>query len=140
MNGAKTSNTCGRWLVDSTDIASVMAAKASAMAFLRARGDTAGAFEDCALALSELLSNAIRHAHPGPIEVTLEWSGDRPLLSVTNAGDAFAIRIERPAPERESGRGLFILAHLLETPCVRGDQGRCTVSVSLPVHKGAAGP
>jgi anti-sigma regulatory factor (Ser/Thr protein kinase) len=115
-----------------------MAAKASAMAFLRARGDTDGAFEDCALALSELLSNAIRHAHPGPIEVTLEWSGERPLLSVSNAGDAFAMRIERPAVERESGRGLFILAQLLETPRVWGDGGRCTVSVSLPVHKGVA--
>jgi anti-sigma regulatory factor (Ser/Thr protein kinase) len=123
------------WHVDSTDIASVMAAKASVMAFLRARGTADGAYEDCSLALAELLSNAVRHAHPGPIEVTLDWTDELPWLAVTNAGDAFPVRLEPPAADRESGRGLFILAHVIEVPRVEAADGRCTVSVSLPIHK-----
>jgi anti-sigma regulatory factor (Ser/Thr protein kinase) len=125
----------GTWLVDSTDLASVMAAKASLMTFLRARGADGAAYDDCALAVSELLGNAIRHAHPGTIEVSLDWSGARPRLSVTNAGEPFPLVIERPPLERESGRGLFILASVLEVPRVDARDGRCTVSLSLPVDK-----
>jgi anti-sigma regulatory factor (Ser/Thr protein kinase) len=126
--------------VDSTDIASVIAAKASVMAFLRARGTADGAYEDCSLALAELLSNAVRHAHPGPIEVTLDWSDELPWLAVTNSGDAFPILLEPPEAERESGRGLFILAHVIEVPRVEAAEGRCTVSVSLPISKDEPDP
>jgi anti-sigma regulatory factor (Ser/Thr protein kinase) len=127
--------TSGTWFVDSTDIASVMAAKASLMTFLQTRGVVGAAYDDCALAVSELLGNAIRHAHPGPIEVKLDWSGARPRLAVTNAGESFPVVIERAPLERESGRGLFILAKVLETPRVDSHDGRCTVSLSLPVDK-----
>jgi len=112
-----------------------MAAKSSAMAFLRARGEADAAYEDCALALSELLSNAVRHAHPGPIEVTLDWSMERPRLAVTNVGAPFAFGLEKPPTDLESGRGLFILTHVLEEPRVDGEDGRCTVSISLPIVK-----
>ncbi len=112
-----------------------MAAKASVMAFLRSRGPAEAAYEDCALALSELLSNAVRHAHPGPIEVTLDWADEHPLLAVTNEGDAFTVSLEKPPFDRESGRGLYILAHVLEVPLVEGSAGRCRVSISLPVAR-----
>jgi anti-sigma regulatory factor (Ser/Thr protein kinase) len=125
----------GTWNVDSTDIASVMAAKASVMAFLRARGPEGAPYEDCALALAELLSNAVRHAHPGPIVVSLDWTSSRPVLAVTNEGAAFAMCLEKPPFDRESGRGLYILAHVLETPIVESEEGRCRVSLSLPVTK-----
>ena len=132
------STMAGSWIVDSTDMASVMAAKASVMAFLRARGVHDAAYDDCSLALSELLSNAVRHAHPGTIEVHLDWTGVRPRLGVTNAGDAFPMRIEKPSADRESGRGLYILAHVLEVPQVEAADGRCTVSISLPVVRARA--
>ena len=127
--------TAGTWRVDSTDMASVMATKASVMTFLRYRGASDAAYEDCSLALAELLSNAIRHAHPGPIEVTLDWTEERPRLAVTNEGTAFEVCLEQPPTDRESGRGLYILANVIEIPLIEGGNGRCTVSISLPVDK-----
>jgi anti-sigma regulatory factor (Ser/Thr protein kinase) len=135
MSGKSDAAMGGTWHVDSTDMASVMAAKASVMTFLRFRGANDAAYEDCSLALSELLSNAVRHAHPGQIEVKLDWTRDQPRLAVTNDGNAFPVTLERPSAESESGRGLFILAHVLEVPLVEGGNGRCTVSISLPVSK-----
>jgi anti-sigma regulatory factor (Ser/Thr protein kinase) len=126
----------GTWHVDSADIASLMAAQASVMALLRSRGAVGAPYEDCALALAELLSNAMRHANPGgEIEVTLDWTRERPRLAVTNAGEPFTVRLEKPPADRESGRGLFIIAHVVDTPEVAAENGRCTVSVVLPVTK-----
>jgi anti-sigma regulatory factor (Ser/Thr protein kinase) len=130
--------TSGTWCVDTSDAESIIAAKASAMAFLRARGEPAAPYEDCGLALGELLSNAVRHAEPGAIDVRLDWSADVPVLEVTNVGDAFPVRLEPPETYRESGRGLFIIAQIADVPRVASSGGRCTVSVSLPVSKAPA--
>jgi anti-sigma regulatory factor (Ser/Thr protein kinase) len=129
----------GTWRVDSSDVASVMAAKASVMAFLRARGASECAYDDCALAIAELLGNAVRHAERGPIEVCLDWADERPRFAVTNAGAIFAVSLDRAPLDREHGRGLFIVAQVAEPPQVAGGDGSCTVSVSLPVVKAEPG-
>lgn len=102
---------------------------------LRADGDPRADFDACALALSELISNAIRHGPAGPIEVTLDWSEDRPRLAVRDRGPGFPLHITLPDGRSEGGRGLYLVAQLVGRPQVACDDGGCTVSVLLPVQR-----
>lgn len=109
--------------------------RAAAVAMLRADGDPRADFDACALALSELISNAIRHGPAGTIEVTLDWSGPQPKLAVRDGGRGFPLRITLPDGRAEGGRGLFLVSRLVGPPDVVCDDGGCTVSVLLPVQR-----
>jgi anti-sigma regulatory factor (Ser/Thr protein kinase) len=74
---------------------------------------------DAQLAVSELVSNSVRHAGLSPselIRVTADWSGTRLRVHVRDrrrggrpSGVAGSIR---PAPGAESGWGLYLVDHL----------------------------
>ncbi len=123
------------WTVDGTDIRSVQNARCSAVAFLRERGDDGADFDACALALSELIGNAVRHGPGGPINVTLDWSDVMPRLSVRDRGRGFSICISLPSGGSEGGRGLYLISQLIGTPTTFSDVRGCTVSVLLPVRR-----
>lgn len=123
------------WTVDGTDMPSLQAARSGAIAYLREQGDYRADFDTCALALSELISNAVRHGPGGVVEIEIDWSGAYPLLSVRDGGPGFAMRISLPPGRSEGGRGLFLISKLVGTPTVSTDHGGCTVSVTLPVRR-----
>jgi len=88
------------------------------------------------LVTSELLANAYDHG-AGPIWVTLDWSGDRPLLAVHDLGPTFEIDTLLP-PDRlaDRGRGLWLVSQFaadLSVAAKRVD-GK-VVSVRLPVSR-----
>ncbi len=115
---------------------SLHAARAGALAFLRDQGDYRADFDAVALALSELIGNAVRHGPGGPVSVKVDWSGALPTLSVKDMGDGFALRISLPPGRSEGGRGLFLISKLVGMPKVScGAEGGCTVSVTLPVRR-----
>ena len=65
--------------------------------------------------LSELVTNALRHARPrsgGDIELTLTLKDDSILISVADGGAATVPSIVSPAPMARSGRGLGIVHSL----------------------------
>lgn len=102
---------------------------------LRQAGVSPAAAGDAALVVSELMSNAIRHARPLPgclVEVTWELDGTSVEITVSDGGSA-----TRPHPAYASlsslgGRGLAIVDHLSSSWGVSSRDSRTTVWAVLP--------
>ncbi|MET8143006.1 ATP-binding protein [Sphaerisporangium sp. NPDC005288] len=109
---------------------SVAVARQRLSADLEACGVFATAIEDAVLVVSELLSNALRHAHPlpsGQIMATWEWAEDHLEVTVSDGGAATEPRAGRPALSSLGGRGLGIVEFLAERWGVRHDEDVTTV-------------
>jgi anti-sigma regulatory factor (Ser/Thr protein kinase) len=110
--------------------ASVAVARQRLTADLVAAGILGAAVGDAALVMSELLSNAIRHARPLPGEsLQVAWDVDNGAveLAVSDGGAP-----TRPHPAHASvsalgGRGLDIVEFLARTWGVRTDEAGLTV-------------
>jgi anti-sigma regulatory factor (Ser/Thr protein kinase) len=94
-----------------------------------------GAVGDAVLVVSELLSNAIRHARPLPgASIQVAWAVDDNAVEVAvSDGGAHT----RPVPTRATvsslgGRGLDIVEYLATTWGVRTDDTGLTVWAVLP--------
>ena len=110
--------------------ASVAVARQRLAADLNAAGIFAGAVGDAVLVVSELLSNAIRHARPLPgSSVQVAWALDDDAVEVA-VSDGGAVTRPTPAQPTVSslgGRGLDIVEYLARTWGVRADDGGLTV-------------
>lgn len=109
---------------------SVAEARQRVAADLTAAGIFAGAVGDAVLVVSELLSNAIRHARPLPgSSVQVDWALEDDALEVAVSDGGAATR---PIPVRATvssigGRGLDIVEYLARTWGIRTDDDRLTV-------------
>jgi anti-sigma regulatory factor (Ser/Thr protein kinase) len=109
---------------------------------LRAHGIREPAVGDATLVLSELLSNAIRHARPLPDEqVQVTWTlADGTLeVAVTDGGAPTHPRPTRPCLSSLGGRGLSIVDHLSRSWGVRSDELGTTVWAVLPAGQSQNG-
>ena len=109
---------------------------------LREAGTVAAAIGDAALVLSELLSNAIRHARPLPgrtIRVAWALSDGSLRVSVSDGGSPTRPRAGHPSPSSLGGRGLAIVEHLASTWGIRAGDGEITVWAVLPAPCGRTG-
>jgi serine/threonine-protein kinase RsbW len=94
---------------------------------------TPDALDGLLLIASELCSNAVRHATPGPGAVTLHAcvDSDGVVLEVTdNGGELDLPTLEHPAlpdPEAEQGRGLFLVRELADSISCDVHEGRTVV-------------
>ncbi|MEU7580842.1 ATP-binding protein [Streptomyces sp. NPDC041068] len=68
--------------------------------------------DDATLIVSELVSNAVRHAHGG-CRLRVEVSGGRVTVEVYDASPVRP-RLLTPSADRESGRGLVMVRQLAE--------------------------
>jgi anti-sigma regulatory factor (Ser/Thr protein kinase) len=110
---------------------------------LRAHGVGEAAICDATLVLSELMSNAVRHARPLPGEqIRVAWAlSDGTLeLTVSDGGGPTQPRTERP-PSVSSlgGRGLSIVDHLSRRWGVRSDDLGTTVWAVLAARQDRSG-
>jgi anti-sigma regulatory factor (Ser/Thr protein kinase) len=102
------------------------------------------AAQDAALVMSELLSNALRHAHPLPDgHVRVGWAIDADMVEVTvsDGGAVTRPRASRPSLSSLGGRGLSIVTHLTWRWGVRTDDRGTTVwalVLTPPVNGGRA--
>jgi anti-sigma regulatory factor (Ser/Thr protein kinase) len=92
---------------------------------------------DAALVLSEMLSNAIRHARPlNGSWLRVAWSVDGESIEVAVSDGGSPTR-PRPAHASRSslgGRGISIIEHLSSTWGVRAHDGMLTVWAILPAR------
>lgn len=103
--------------------AGVRAARQRIRADLRARGSAETTVEDAVLVLSELLSNAYRHARPlgscdtgGSVRAAWRLAPDGDLtISVTDGGGPTRPRTHTPSVTARGGRGLAIITSLART-------------------------
>jgi two-component sensor histidine kinase len=78
-------------------------------------GVCASAVTDAALVISELLSNALRHAGPLPgsaIRVAWDLDADSVRVAVSDGGGPTRPELGEPALATTGGRGLWIVAKL----------------------------
>jgi anti-sigma regulatory factor (Ser/Thr protein kinase) len=97
---------------------------------LAAAGIYETAVGDAALVITELLSNAIRHAAPLPgaqVRVTWTLDHDAVRVAVSDAGDGALPHVTEPAPGAPGGRGLGIVETLSVHWGVLRDNGETTV-------------
>lgn len=122
--------------------ASVAAARWRLSADLRHAGVFTAAVGDAALVVSELMSNAIRHARPLPgslVEVTWALNGGSVEITVSDGGSATQPRPASPSLSSLGGRGLAIVDHLSCRWGVSTEDARTTVWAVLPAPRQDAG-
>lgn len=101
---------------------------------LRASGVFEEIADDAAVVISELISNALRHARPLPSgEIRVSWSheGDLIQLAVSDGGSMTEPRRTRAALSSLGGRGLSIVETLSEGWGVSHDDDGTTVWANL---------
>lgn len=109
---------------------SVAVAREHVRAELRSLGVSGTAVEDTALVVSELLSNALRHARPLPsglIRVAWRARDNQVEVAVSDGGSATEPTPRTPALTTLGGRGLGIVDFLSEAWGVRHEHGTTTV-------------
>jgi anti-sigma regulatory factor (Ser/Thr protein kinase) len=88
------------------------------------------------LAVSELCSNAVRHATGAPTAIALQaWTqGDDVFVEVSDDGGTLiwpdAPSDERPDPDAEQGRGLFLVRELADEVTSSVENGRSAVRIA----------
>ncbi|MFC3820952.1 ATP-binding protein [Planomonospora venezuelensis] len=88
------------------------------------------AIDDAVLVVSELLSNALRHAHPlpsGQIKVAWRWTDGHVEVAVSDGGAATEPRAGRAPLSSLGGRGLGIVEYLADRWGVRHEGEITTV-------------
>lgn len=113
--------------------ASVAAARRRLTDDLRSRAVRRRVVDDAALVLSELLSNAVRHARPldsGRLRVAWGLDSDCVVIAVTDGGGATRPHPATPSMSSPGGRGLAIVTSLARWG-VRRDGAESTVWASL---------
>jgi anti-sigma regulatory factor (Ser/Thr protein kinase) len=115
---------------------SVAVARRSLCAQLLASGVLKPTVDDAAVILSELLSNALRHARPlasGEVRVAWDRQGDAVEVSVSDGGSSTEPRRRHPTLSSLGGRGLGIVESLADCWGVREEDGATTVWALLRV-------
>lgn len=123
------------WSCVETDARNALGARRDVRDFLRAQADAGSDLDASELIVGELVSNVIRHA-PGPIGLSVTWSGSRATLIVVDRGPG--IPPVRPVPDgdSESGRGMLIVQALARSTRVeRASPDGSRVVVELPVRR-----
>jgi anti-sigma regulatory factor (Ser/Thr protein kinase) len=119
---------------------SVAVARQHLCAQLLASGVLESTVDEAAVILSELLSNALRHARPlasGEVRVAWNRQGDVVEVSVSDGGSFTEPRRGRPTLSSLGGRGLGIVESLADCWGVRHEDGATTVWALLRVSSTA---
>lgn len=123
------------WSFDAENAQAAQEARGEFIATLRSQARS-GDLTAAELIFGELIGNVVRHA-PGPIEIQLEWSGEHPVLHVTDRGTGFDRTPSLPEDIlKESGRGLYIIETLSKSLNIEYVPGYGThAAVALPVSR-----
>jgi anti-sigma regulatory factor (Ser/Thr protein kinase)/predicted ArsR family transcriptional regulator len=123
------------WMAMGDDVSIVPVLRGEIMGYVRRHCAVDSDVDGAEVVISELVTNAVRHA-AGPIWAAIDWSSERPVLRIADLGPGFDLHAELPPADSIGGRGLFIvsrMAHQLEAH--RRRTGGSIVSVVLPVER-----
>jgi serine/threonine-protein kinase RsbW len=83
-------------------------------------------YAELQLLVSELVTNAVRHASLAPddsILLEVSWTGERLRVEVSEAGVGFTPGTPKPTPDGASGWGLYIAEHVADRWGVTRSEG-----------------
>jgi PAS domain S-box-containing protein len=128
------------WRFHSSSAHTAQASRREVMAYLHAMAPACDNLFEVELIVGELFANTVQHA-PGLVEVRVEWSKERPQLTVRDTGPGLEFLIGR-LPENvlsENGRGLFLLKTLASGVTVKSRPGygtelRAVLPISRALH------
>ncbi|TDB99360.1 ATP-binding protein [Nonomuraea longispora] len=112
-------------------------------------GDDHPAVDEAVLAVSELMTNALRHSDPKPydlIGLTVAATGGTVYVGVRDPGSTFSAPHIRQEPEADDGRGLLIINEIAQEWGVRehghglGRTVWCAIRAVSPVVTSAPAP
>jgi signal transduction histidine kinase len=127
------------WYVDASDAEAVRQARQEFADYVRLHARHPLDIGIANVAFAELVGNVHRHVG-GPAWVSLDWSGERPVLTVRDLGPGFAPEFRLPTgPDSTTGRGLYLVRQLAGDITVERDATGARVSVTLPLRRGASG-
>ncbi len=87
-----------------------------------------GRLDDLRLLVSEVVTNAIRHAGMGPqdrVGLRIVVIDDAVRVEVRDRGNGFVLRDTAPDPARASGWGLYLVAELADRWGIEGERETC---------------
>jgi anti-sigma regulatory factor (Ser/Thr protein kinase) len=119
--------------------ASVGAARRRLIGDLSGAGVHDGTASDAGLVISELISNALRHATPLPdstVRVAWRLRHDSVEIAVSDGGGPTAPAVRKPTGSAIGGRGLSIVERLSLRWGVSEAEGEITVWAELPLRPG----
>jgi anti-sigma regulatory factor (Ser/Thr protein kinase) len=125
------------WRFHSSDAYTAHASRQEIMSFLRPLAADPDAVFIAELILGEILANTVEHA-PGLVEVSIDWTGERPILTVRDTGPGLRT-LEGKLPSdvmAEGGRGIFLVGYLADEASVRQSPGYgAEVRAVLPIRR-----
>lgn len=124
------------WYLDTSRPESMPLLRRELAGYLRRHATDPEDVEAAELVVSELVGNALRHA-AGPVWVSVDWAQLSPVLTIHDLGPHFTLAASLPEdPLNESGRGLFLAAHLTSDLAAAAKRaGGNRVIARLPVRR-----
>jgi len=124
------------WYLDTSDLGSVGWLRDEVDLYLRRHATASSDVHGGVLVFSELATNAALYA-TGPLWVSIDWTGRRPVLSIHDLGPSFELEnVEMPDVTEVRGRGLAIAADIARELSVRTKAGGgARVDATLPVER-----
>ncbi|HZT13902.1 MAG TPA: SpoIIE family protein phosphatase [Candidatus Baltobacteraceae bacterium] len=125
------------WRFHSSDAYAAHLSRAELMRFIQRFGQDPDGIFAAEVILGELLANTVEHA-PGLVEVRIDWTAEKPVVTVLDTGPGLKHLFARlPNEYEEKGRGLFLIDALAENLSVSPSPGYGTeLRVVLPVSRG----
>lgn len=113
--------------------------RAMVAAELRRNGTSADVVDRVVLATAEACNNAILHSQSPTYVVAVDVADEACVVTVRDAGVGFTVpeRIEMPAPDAVSRRGLALMRVLVDEVCVRSNGVGTTVELRQPLLRDA---
>ncbi len=127
------------WYLHEADAEAIAELRHELAGYLRRHAADGADVDGALVAVSELLTNVLRHA-PGPAWVHVDWSRSRARVDIHDLGPGFALdpRLPDDLMQPSGGRGLFIVSNVASWLTVAAKRaGGSTVSVELPVERAA---
>ncbi|MEM9040756.1 MAG: ATP-binding protein [Actinomycetota bacterium] len=124
----------------SGDVEQVSHLRREVRAHLEPLADPDGDLGGAELAVSELLTNAAEHG-AGPITLGLDWTGDHPILTVSDLGDG-VVRIPetQASPDQLGGRGLAIVRAVTLDLTIQNTAMGPVISATLDLRRRVPAP
>jgi serine/threonine-protein kinase RsbW len=116
------------WLHVPAETSELSGIRRSVRDYVVTAGGAGAVADDLELVVSELATNVLEHTDSQTLTVALERSGDDWVLDVADVDDLDILdNVSLPDQHQVTGRGLFVVASLVDDLRIVEDGGRCAL-------------